>query len=99
MAVAGYINEIQTILPEDDPYFLINDLIRQICTLFYGTIHEWDLDFVSPNVKFVEQENSIEHIEDGESSSCFLKDTFSSGIHHWKFKIDNCKDIPHLHYK
>ena len=65
--------------------------IKQTCTSFYTLIHEWDLENKSENIQFIGETNSIKNIEVGCRSS-FIKDTFDSGVHHWKFKIDVCTE-------
>ena len=97
MTVFGYINAIQSLFPTDNSYYQIHDLIKQTCTIFYAPIHEWDTEFINAEVvKVIQETNSIIHTKriDGMcSSSSFLKETFKSGIHHWRFRIDQCLDI------
>ena len=75
LTVYGYIKDCQSVFPLDIPYYQIHDLIKQTCTLFYAPTHEWDLEFISPNVEFIEETNSMKQIEHAESST-FLRDTF-----------------------
>ena len=92
LTVFGYIQDVQALFPSNESYYLIHSLIKQTCTLFYASIHEWDPSFISPNVKFIEETNSIKHIARFQSSSSFLKYPFDSGIHQWRFKIERCND-------
>ena len=85
LAVFGYIHKVQALFPSDDPYYNIHDLIKQICTLFYAPIAEWDLEFIGPYVKYIEQTNSIQQTKQEMCSSSFLKGNFNSGIHHWRY--------------
>ena len=93
LAVFGYIHTVQKLFPCGDSYYHIHDLIKQTCTLFYASIHEWDTEFMGPNVQFIEKTNSIKHTKPSQSSSSFLKDKFISGVHHWRFRIDKCKVV------
>ena len=90
-AVYGYIREIQSMFPSDISYFNIPDLIKQTCTLFYALIHEWDTKYISSSMEFIKESNSIKHKVHHKSGCSYLKDTFDSGVHHWKFKIDKVK--------
>ena len=91
MTVFGYINGIQCLFQSDNSYYQIPELIKQICTIFYASIHEWDLQFIGSNVKFFADTNSIRHTRINKSSSSFLAEKFNSGIHVWRFRIDKCK--------
>ena len=93
-AVYGYLKTIQTLFPSDNPYYNIHDLIKQTCTLFYASIHEWDKDLIGSRVVYIEETNSIKQIESSKSSSSYLRDVFDSGIHDWKFKIDKVTTEP-----
>ena len=91
MAVFGFIKNVQSLLPKDNAYYQIHDLIKQTCTIFYASVHEWDLDFISDRVDFIEETNAIRQNSDGPSSSSFLKDVFDSEKHHWRFKVDKIR--------
>ena len=94
MAVLGYIKNIQSLFPSNDPYYNIHDLIIQICTLYYAPIHEWDPEYISSKMQFHIETNSVRQdvIVDLAGSS-FLKGVFDSGTHDWLFRIDVCKHI------
>ena len=89
--VYGYIREIQSTFPSDISYFNIHELIKQTCTLFFAPIHEWDTNYISSRMEFIKESNSIIHKIYNNSGCSYLKDTFDSGVHHWKFKIDKVK--------
>ena len=91
MTAFGYIKDIQALFPVDNSYYNIHDLIKQICTLYYACIHEWDAEHIGHKIKLNKTTNSIKQIKDLTSSSSYLKEAFSSGMHHWRFKIDVCK--------
>ena len=86
--VFGYINNIQSLFPDDTSYYNIHDLIKQTCTLYYASIPEWDPKYISSRMKFIQETNSIEQIIQYQSGSSFLKDSFDSGVHHFRFRID-----------
>ena len=92
ITVFAYIKEAQLIFPTDNCYYNIHDLIKQICTLYYASIHEWDPKYISGAIELNQEAKSIKHTQDSSSSSTFLKDTFLSGIHQWRFKIDKCDE-------
>ena len=94
LTVSGYINNIQCLFPSDNCFYQIHDLIKQICTIFYASIHEWDLQFIGSKVKYIADTNSIKQQASGSSSS-FLTEEFNSGMHDWRFKIDKCRVISH----
>ena len=92
LTVYGYIRNVQLLFPTDIPYYNIHDLIKQTCILFYASIHKWDKTFIGSRVEFIEETNSIKQICSEISSSTYLKDTFDSGDHHWRFRIDKMTD-------
>ena len=100
LTVFGFIKDFQSIFPSDNPYYQIHDLIIQICTLFYASIHEWDLDFMGPYVQFIEETNSIKQIKFGYSSSSFLKHIYiDAGFVEITSTItEKITEMPQLHH-
>ena len=54
MIVNGFLRQSQTLLPfERNPYFILIELIVQICLIYYARIEFWDL----LDSNFITQEN------------------------------------------
>ena len=53
--VDGYINNAQKLFPwEENSYFIIPQLINQICLLFYWLRFTFNKQFIGPNLEFLD---------------------------------------------
>ena len=84
--VNGFIHESQELLPANNVYYNIPELIIQICLIFYHIKEYWDPEWC--NINFDIDGNVISPNQQcGTYRTAFLYQCISKGAHHWQFKI------------
>ena len=88
-AVYGYIRNVQSIFPSNNPYYNIPNEISFICICYYSPTDEWDPLLIGPDVKI--DGNSVIHLSIGYQSA-YLSNIVSTGINIWKFSLNKVSD-------
>ena len=84
----GFIHNTQTLLPTNNAYYNIPDLIVHLCLMFYYIKECWDPIWCIDIGNFIVNKNEITKKKSLMGyKSAFLSQIVSKGIHHWRFKI------------
>ena len=62
--------------------------LKTLCLNFFGGLSEWDPNLHGDHLEIVDNGNCVKMINYAWATA-YLTDSFSSGIHHWQFKIEN----------
>ena len=82
--VFGFIRKSQTLLPDNNVYFLIPSLVIHWILLYFNSIERFA---VFSNKFEASKDNTIVTKTDTGYSAAYLTETVSSGIHYWRFKV------------
>ena len=85
--VNGYIRQCQTLLPKENPYYNIPELVVYSIILFYYIGDAFDPNYCSASYR-LSNDNSTVLKTKGDYTNAFLTKIVSKGIHKWRFKIN-----------
>ena len=84
--VSGFVREIENVLPNNNPFYNVTDLIIYLILAFYYEFDEWDPLFKSNHIKI--DGNVVINTFGRKYATVFLKNICKSpNKYHWKFKI------------
>ena len=85
--VFGFIRNVQPLLPQNNVYYNIPEIVFHGTLLFYNPMDEWDKKYVGKGDTL--KGNSITHNTLSHSSSFGSIIASDSGEYHWKFRLQN----------
>ena len=88
--IFGYFREShKKYFDSDNPYYSLQPLLIYICIAFHFK-HEWKTENMSDSIK-INDDNVITKIS-RDDTTVLMKDTISSGLHEYEFKVIDCED-------
>ena len=88
----GYIRQVQSLFPEDHVYFTIPALVIHWCLLYYHIKEQFDPENCSDFFKLSNNNSVASQIQDHTEGVALLSKVVSSGIHRWRFKLNEYND-------